>query len=183
MWLGTSWVSTTQPWATSPIWVGYQQPSHGPRVPFELDINNLATGYESHLSWFLFVCLFIYLFCSGGDAILGLALVRQVSKTESHLYSKYWVLWFKSRSNHYSSPGTVLQSCLAHIGLLWGVHVCSASSSLAFTGRHTLAEVCLVFCPLSCGQPVRRKNNSIGELVLLISKYGKNETQGNWAVF
>lgn len=75
-------------------------------------------------------------------------------------------LWFKARSDHYSSPGTVL-------GLLREVHVCSASSSLAFTGRHTFAEVCFVFCPLSCGQPVRRKDNISGELAMLISKYEK----------
>lgn len=31
-------------------------------VWYELDINNPAMGHESHLSWVLFVCLFMYLF-------------------------------------------------------------------------------------------------------------------------
>lgn len=59
---------------------------------YELGINNPAMGHESHLSWVLSAYLFIYfcLFCSSGDPTLALAPVRQVSKVESHLCSKYW---------------------------------------------------------------------------------------------
>lgn len=148
--------------------VGYQQPSHGPRVPFELG----------------FICLLIYLFIFVYFAVVGiqpwpLHLLGKCLKWSHTSAPSTGFLWFKARSDHSSTPGTVLQSYLTHIGLLGGVHVHSASFSLAFTGRHTFAEVCLVFCPLSCGQPVRRKDNSSGELALLISTQKKIKTQGN----
>lgn len=142
----------------SPIWVGYQQHSHRPRVPFELGL----------------ICLLIYVFIFVYFAVVRiqpwpLYLLGKCLKWSHTSAPSTGFLWFKARSDHYSIPGTVLQSYLTHIGLLGADHVRSASSSLAFPGRHTFAEACLVFCPLSCGQPVRRKDNSSGELALLIS--------------